>query len=147
MKQKQMFSWNSFAFSTIQKKLASSCLVLLPLWNLAFTSGNSRFTYYWKLTWRILSITLLSCKVNESRWLSQQFLALPFFEIGMKIDVFQSCGNYWVFQFCWHFECNTLTASSFGILNSPTGILLPPLALFVVMFPKAHLTSYLNTWL
>ena len=35
-------------------------------------------------------------------------LALPFFGIGMKTDLFQSCGHCWVFQICWHFECSTL---------------------------------------
>ena len=39
----------------------------------------------------------------------------------------------------WHTECSTFTASSFRIWNSSTGIPLPPLALFVVMLPKAHL--------
>ena len=43
---------------------------------------------------------------------------------------------------CWHTECSTFTASSFRIWNSLTGIPPPPLALFVVMFPKAHLTSH-----
>ena len=28
------------------------------------------------------------------------FLALPFFGIGMKTDLFQSCGHCWVFQIC-----------------------------------------------
>ena len=41
-----------------------------------------------------------------------------------------------VFQICWHIECSTLTASSFKIWNSPTGIPSPPLALFLVMLPK-----------
>jgi len=62
--------------------------------------------------------------------------------IGMKPDFFQSCGHCWVFQICWHIECSTLTASSFRIWNSSTGITSPPLALFVVIFPKAHLTSH-----
>ena len=66
---------------------------------------------------------------------------LPFFGIEMKIDLFQSCGHCWVFQICLHIECSTFTASSFRIWNSSTGILSPPLALFVVMLPKAHLTS------
>ena len=60
----------------------------------------------------------------------------------MKTDLFQSCGHCWVFQICWHIECSTLTASSFRIWNSSTGILSPPLALFIVMLPKAHLTSH-----
>ena len=60
----------------------------------------------------------------------------------MKTDLFQSCGHCWVFQICWHIECNTFTAWSFRIWNSSTGIPSPPLALFVVMIPKAHLTSH-----
>ena len=35
-----------------------------------------------------------------------------------------------------------LTASAFRIWNSSTGIPSPPLALFIVMLPRAHLTSY-----
>ena len=57
-------------------------------------------------------------------------------------DLFQSHGHFWVFQICFHIECRTLTASSFRVLNSSARILSPPLALFVVMFPKAHLTSH-----
>ena len=54
----------------------------------------------------------------------------------------QSCSHCWVFQLCWLIECSTFTASSFRIWNSSTGIPSPPLALFVVMLPKAHLTSH-----
>ena len=61
--------------------------------------------------------------------------------LGMKTDLFQSCGHCWVFQICWHIECSTFTASSFRIWNSSTGIPSPPLDLFIVMLPKAHLTS------
>ena len=60
----------------------------------------------------------------------------------MKTDLFQSCGHCWVFQICWHIECSTSTVSSFRIWNSSTGIPSPPLALFVVMLPKAHLTPH-----
>ena len=56
--------------------------------------------------------------------------------------LFQSCGYCWVFQICWHIECSTFTASSSRIWNSSTGIPSPPLALFVVMLSKAHLTSH-----
>ena len=65
-----------------------------------------------------------------------------FFGIGMKTDLFQSCGHCWVFQICWHIECSTFTASSFRIWNSSTGIQSPPLALFMVMLSQAHLTSH-----
>ena len=69
-------------------------------------------------------------------------LALPFFGIEMKTDLFQSCGHCWVFQICWHIECSSFTASSFRICYSSTGNPLPPLALFVLMVPKAHLTPH-----
>ena len=60
----------------------------------------------------------------------------------MKTDLFQSYGHCWVFQICWHIECSTFIASSFRIWNSSTGIPSPPLALFVVILPKAHLTLH-----
>ena len=59
----------------------------------------------------------------------------------MKTDLFQSCGHCWVFQIYWHIECSTFTASSSRIWNSSAGIPSPPLALFIVMFSKAQLTS------
>ena len=60
----------------------------------------------------------------------------------MKTDLFQSCGHCWVFQICCHTECSTFRASSFRIWNSSAGIPSSPLALFLVMLPKAHLTSH-----
>ena len=63
----------------------------------------------------------------------------------MKTDLFQSCGHCWVFQICWHIECSTFTASSFRIWISSTGIPSLPLALFIVMLPKAHLTLHSRT--
>ena len=60
----------------------------------------------------------------------------------METDLFQSCGNCWVFQFCWHIDCSTFTVSSFRIWNSSTGIPPPPLALLILILPKAQLTSY-----
>ena len=60
----------------------------------------------------------------------------------MKTHLFQSCGHCRVFQILWHIECSTFTASSFRIWSSSTGIPSPPLALFVVMLSKAHLTSH-----
>ena len=69
-------------------------------------------------------------------------LTLPFFRIGMKTDLFQSCGHCWVLQICWHIECSTFTASSFRIWNKSVGIPAPPLTFFIVMLPKAHLTLH-----
>ena len=70
-------------------------------------------------------------------WWFEHSLALPFFGIGMKTDLFQSCGHCWVFQICWHIECSTLRASSFRSWNSSAGIPSPPLALFEVLLPMA----------
>ena len=60
----------------------------------------------------------------------------------MKTDLSQSCGHCWLFQFCWHIEGSTLTATSFRIWKSSARIPSPPQALFKVMFLKAHLTSH-----
>ena len=46
------------------------------------------------------------------------------------------------FKICWHIECSTFTALSFRIWNSLSWIPSPPLALFIVMLSKAHLTSH-----
>ena len=117
---------NSLAFSMIQWMLAIWSLVPLPFLNPAWTSGSSQFTYYWSLTWRILSITLLACEMSATVRSFKHSLALPFFGIGMKTDFFQSCGHCRVFQICRHIESSTLTASSFRIWNSSAGIPSPP---------------------
>ena len=122
----------------IQQMLAIWSLVPLPFLKPAWTSGSSRFIHCWSLAWRILSITFLACEMNTIVWYFEHSLALPFFGIGMKTDLFQSCGHCWIFQIYWHIECSTFTASSFRIWNSSTGIPSPPLALFIVMLSKAH---------
>ena len=55
---------------------------------------------------------------------------------------FPGLGHCWVFQICWHIKCSTFTTSSFRIWNSWAGIPSSPLALFIVMLHKAHLTSH-----
>ena len=54
------------------------------------------------------------------------------FSLGLewKTDLFQSCGHCWVFQICWHIECNSFIASSFKIWNSPAGIPSPSLVFY-----------------
>ena len=69
-------------------------LFLNPIW----TSGSSRFTFCWSLAWRILSITLLACEMSAIVYQFENSLALTFFGIGMKADLFQSCSHCWVFQ-------------------------------------------------
>ena len=75
-------------------------------------------------------------------WGSWTFFGIAFLWDWNENWPFQSCGYCWVFQIFWHTECSTFIASSFRIWNSSTGILSPPLALFIVMLPKAHSTSY-----
>ena len=137
-----MFFWNSLAFLMIQQMLAIWSLVPLPFLKPAGTFESSRFMYCWSLAWRILSITLLACEMSAVVRESKHSLALSFFGTGTKTDLFQSCGHCWVFQICWHIECSTFTGSFFRIWNNSAGIPSPPLALFVVMLSKAHLTSH-----
>ena len=66
-----MFSWNSLAFSVIQKMLAIWSLVPLPFLKPAWTSGSSQLTYCWSLTLRILSIALLVCAAAAAAKLLQ----------------------------------------------------------------------------
>ena len=133
-----MLFWNSLAFSTNQQMLAiwsvSSAFSKssLNLWkfmvHILLKPSSKDFEHYLDSMWNECNCTVV--------W---TFLA--FFEVGIKSDLFQSCGHCRVFQICWHTECSTFTASSFRIWNSSTGTPSPPLALFIVMLPKAHLTS------
>ena len=138
---KQMFFWNSVAFSMIQWMLVIWSLVPLPFLNPAWTTGSFRFIYHWSLAWRILSVTLLAYEMSAVVQRFECSLGLCFSGIGMKTDLFQSCDQCWVFQIWWHIKCSNLTASSFRIWNSSAGVLSPLLALFIVMLPKALLTA------
>ena len=131
-----MFFWNSLAFLMIQQMLAIWSLFPLPFLNPGWPSeisvhvllkpGLENFEHYFASVWDEYNCAVV--------W--------AFFGIGMKTDLFLSFGHCWIFQICWHFECSTFIASSFRIWNSPTGIPSPPLALFIVMLSKAHLTSH-----
>ena len=133
-----MFFWNSRASSMMQWILAIWFLVPLPFLNPVCTPGISQFMYCRSLAWRILSIILLACEMSIVVWYFEHSLALPFFGVELKTDLFQSWGHCWVFQICLHNECNTLTASSFRIWNSSTGTPSLPLALFLIMLPKCQ---------
>ena len=132
-----MFFWNSLAFSMIQRMLAS--------WSLGSSAFSKTSLNIWKFTVHILLKPGLenfehyftSMWDECNRAVFEHSLALPFFGIGMKIDLFQSCGHCWVFQICWHIECSTFTESSFRIWNISTGIPSPPLALFKSIYPSS----------
>ena len=109
--------------------LELSCLFSDPVDVDNFISGSSVFSksslIIWKFTVHVLLkpglenfehyFTLLVCEMRAIVWLPKHSLALPFFGIGMKTDLFQSCGHCWVFQICWHVECSTFTTSCFRI--------------------------------
>ena len=128
--------------------LAIWSLVPLPFLKPAWTTGSSWFMYCWSLAWRISSITLLSVwdECNCA-------VVWAFFGIAFLWD----WNENWPFSVLWPllsfpnllaYECSTFTASSSRIWNSSTGIASPPLALLIVMLPKAHLTSYSRmSWL
>ena len=128
----------------IQQMLEISFLVHLASINQACMSGSFWIMYSWSLTWMILRIIFLAYEMSTIVWSFEYSLSLLFFGVGMKTDLFQSCGHFWgqIFQICWRVESSTFTASSFRIWNSSNGILSPPLALLVVRLPQAHLISY-----
>ena len=107
----------------------------LNIWNFSihilFKPGLENLEHYFASMWDECNCVVV--------W---AFFGIAFFGTGMKTDFFQYCGHCWVFQICWHIEHSTFTASSFRIWNSSTGIPSPPLALFVAVLPKVHLTSH-----
>ena len=110
--------WNSFAFSLIQWMLVIWSLVPLPFLNPAWTSRSSWFMYCWSLAWRILSITLLACEMSAIVQSFEHSLTLPFFGIGMKTDLFQSCGHSWIFQHSLaHRESNGVSVRNLLLLH------------------------------
>ena len=113
----------------IQQMLVIWSLVPLPFFLLIlfYSSAFSKTSLnIWKFTFHVLVKPGLGNFVHyfTSVWdqgnceVVWTFLALPFFGIGMKTDLFQSCDHCWVFQICWHIECSTFIATSFRIWNS-----------------------------
>ena len=93
--------------------------------------GLEDFEHYFASMWDECNCTVV--------WL---FFAIDFLWDWNKNWQFPILWPRWIFQICWHVGVSTFTASSFRIWNSSTGIASPPLTLFVVMLPKAHLTSH-----
>ena len=140
MKQKCMFLWNSFAFSVIYVH--------------SLISGSSAFSKYslniWKSSVHILlkpslenfehyfASTLNGCNCVVV-W---AFSGIAFLWDWNENWSFPVLWQLLSFQICWHPECSIFIASSFRIWNSSAGIPSPPLSLFVVMLPKAHLVSH-----
>ena len=82
---KQMFFWNSLAFSVIQQMLAIWSLVPLPfqiqlehLGVLSSRTGLENFEYYFSSVWDESDCVVV--------W---AFFGIAFFWVGMKTDLFQ----------------------------------------------------------
>ena len=134
------FFWNSIAFSMIQCMLAIWSLVPLPFLNPALTSkflihillkpSLENFKHYFASVWD---------KCNYAvNWM---FFVIAFLWDWNENYLFQFCGYAYFSKFAGIIECNSFTTSDFRTWNSSPGIPSPPLALFVVMLSKAHLTS------
>ena len=136
-----MFFWNSY-FSDdpmdVGNLISGSSAFSksnLNIWNLMvhilLKPGLENFEYYFASVWDECNCVIV--------W---TFFGISFLWDWNETNLFQSCCHCWVFQICWHIECSTLTAPSFRIWNSSAGIPSTPLALFIVMLPKAHLTLH-----
>ena len=96
-------------------------------------SASSAFSkpnfYIWKFSMQVLlkpglkdfEYNLTSMWREHNCSLVWKIFSTAFFEIGIKTDFSWSCGHCWVFQICWHTECNTLTAlvvyNTFSIIS------------------------------
>ena len=122
--------------------LAIWSLVPLPFLNTAWTSGSSQFTYYWSLGLEnfehYFAVVWYECNCAVV-W---SFFGIAFLWDWNENWPFPLLWPLLRFPICWHIECSTFTASSFRIWNSSTEIPSPSLALFIVIFCKAHLTSH-----
>ena len=133
-----MFFWNSLGFFSDPTDVGSlisgsSAFSKTSLNNWKFTfhvllkPGLENFEHYFASVWDECNCAVV--------W---TFFGIAFFGIRMGLEwkvTFTSSVATAAFSKFW----NTFTASSFRIWNSSTGI---PLALFVVMLPKAYLTLH-----
>ena len=113
----------------------SSLIMWKYLDHILLKPGLENFEHYFASVW-----DECNCAVVWS------FFGIAFHRDWNKND-FPILGHCWVFQICWYIEYSTFTASFFRIWNSSTGIPSPPLAVFVVMLSKAHLTIFQDVWL
>ena len=117
-------------FISVSSAFSKLCLYILKFWvHILLKPSLKAFEHNFAAMWNEHNCTVI--------W---TFFGIAL--LGLEwTDLFQSRSHWWVIHICWHIECSTWTASSFRILHSSTGIPSPPLALFIVMLPKAHLTS------
>ena len=138
-----MFFWNAHAFLMIQWMLAIWSLCPLPFGNPAWTSGISWFTHCWSLAWGILNIMSPACEMNAI----VQSLTVLWHGISLglewKVTFFSPVATA---EFSIFADILSAALSQHHLLGfeiseqkfHPS----PPLALFIVILPKALLTSH-----
>ena len=123
---------------------------MLAIWFLGFFVFSESSLNIWKFSLHILlklSLENFGCYL-ASMWNECNCAVVwTFFGIAFLWDwnenwLFPVLWPLLSFQICWHIECSTFTASSLGFKIAQLGIPSPPLALFIVMHSKAHLTSH-----
>ena len=120
--------------------LAIWSLVPLPFLKPAWTSGSSQLTKLLKPGLENFEHYFTSMWDECNCALVWAFFGIAFHWNWNENWLFPD--HCWIFKIWWHIEWSTFIASSFRIWNSLTGIPSPPLALFVMMLPKAHLTLH-----
>ena len=137
-----MHFWSSLAFLMIQRMLAIWSLVPLPFLKPAWTSrkftvhvllkpGLENFEHYFTRVWDECNcVVVLAFFGIAFLWDWNENWPFP---VLWPLLSFPNLLAYWV----QHFH-----SSIFQDWNSSTGIPSPPLALFVVMLSKVHLTSH-----
>ena len=115
----------------IQWMLANWPLVPLPFLHAAWTSGNSWFVYYWSLSWRILSITLLACEISANCVVVWTFIGIAFvwdwnenwpFLVLWPLLSFPNLLAYWV----QHFHSIIFQYLAFGLGSRQDAMLAAP---------------------
>ena len=134
-----MFVWISLAFSIptdVGNLISGSCAFSkssLNIWkfsvHILLKPDLENFEHYFTSVW-----DERNCAVVRT------FFAIAFFWGWNENWPFPVLWPLLIFQICWHTERSTFTASSFRIWNS--SVKSPPLPLFIVMLPKAHLTLH-----
>ena len=122
--------------------LAIWSLVPLPFLKPAWTSGSSQFTYCWSPGLENFEHYFTSVWDECNCVVVWAFFGIAFLWDWNENWPFQSCGHFWVSNVAGKMGTTLSAASSFRIWNSSTAIPSPPLALFIVMLSKAHLTSH-----
>ena len=121
---------------------ATWSLVPLPFWKPGWASWSSWLVYYCNLAWRILSITLLAREIVQLCGILNILWYCVSLELEWKLTFSSLVATAEFSKFagilCTALSQHHLLVFEIAQLELPS----PPLALFEVIFPKAHLTLH-----